>query len=368
MSRDTLETIRQWMAQESSPQLLMDGETLVVVNPYAGRLFPHLREGMTPEEVFGTAVEFYREYQGTGSMMFSGALGDMEADFYLTQRTKRYCLVEVRITDDAAAAATARAIAGGLLTPLSTVMALKTKLLPLLTEQEAPQMLEWTAQMNRGLYSLLRVANQLRDYGTISVQRQFRMGRRDICAWLERFCQRLEPLCVTAQRELIVKRPERGYLCYFDAELMEQALLNVVSNAIKFTEPGGRIEIVLSPMKAMRIRITVRDDGCGIAPDQMGRIYSRMESAEPMRDPKWGVGMGLPLTRRILQGHGGSVMVASEPGKGTAVHLVLERMAELPPLELRDEIRQPDGGVPPMLVALADVLPDSAFDTRDVDG
>lgn len=108
-----------------------------------------------------------------------------------------------------------------------------------------------------------------------------------------------------------------------DSGLLTQAILNVVSNAIKFTEPGGTV-LVGARAANDNILIDVRDSGCGISPEDMKWVLLPYRQGSPMHSrPGGGTGLGLTLTNSIMELHGGRVEISSEIGVGTSVVLRL---------------------------------------------
>ena len=106
-----------------------------------------------------------------------------------------------------------------------------------------------------------------------------------------------------------------------DPELVERALLNLLHNAVKFTEAGGSIE-VLSEMgdasdPAPMIWIRVRDTGIGIEPAEQSRIFQRFYRVDRARQSGGGTGLGLAVVRHIAEVHGGAVSLQSAPGQGS---------------------------------------------------
>jgi len=106
-----------------------------------------------------------------------------------------------------------------------------------------------------------------------------------------------------------------------DPELVERAVLNLLHNAVKFTDQGGSIE-VLSEMgddsdPAPMIWIRVRDTGIGIEPAEQGRIFQRFYRIDRARQSGGGTGLGLAVVRHIAEVHGGAVSLESAPGHGS---------------------------------------------------
>ena len=108
-----------------------------------------------------------------------------------------------------------------------------------------------------------------------------------------------------------------------DERKVKQIVLNLLSNAVKFTPDGGRVEVA-AHRNGEAVEVSVADTGIGIAPEdqaavfeefrQVGRDYTRKQE---------GTGLGLALTRRFVELHGGTIGLASEPGKGSTFTFTL---------------------------------------------
>lgn len=117
--------------------------------------------------------------------------------------------------------------------------------------------------------------------------------------------------------------PDVALVVQADAERMAQALDNVLSNAVKFSLPGGLVEISLQQHKGMA-EVTVTDSGCGIPPgaeDQVFAPFSQLDSSDTKT--AYGSGLGLHITRQILDRHSGHVRYVSAPGVGTTFSIAL---------------------------------------------
>jgi two-component system phosphate regulon sensor histidine kinase PhoR len=105
--------------------------------------------------------------------------------------------------------------------------------------------------------------------------------------------------------------------------LLEQAVVNLIDNAIKYSEPGSKIQVSVRREDG-KIGIAVRDEGCGIERKHIARIFERFYVVDKGRSRKLGgTGLGLAIVKHIAQVHGGSVTVQSTPGKGSTftIHL-----------------------------------------------
>ena len=106
---------------------------------------------------------------------------------------------------------------------------------------------------------------------------------------------------------------------YADPDLFERALGNLLDNALRFTPQDGSIQITLSEHNA-DVEVAVSDNGCGIAPEHLPRVFDRFYRAESSRGSD-GAGLGLALVKSIVDLHGGSAKIQSEVGRGTTVTL-----------------------------------------------
>jgi two-component system phosphate regulon sensor histidine kinase PhoR len=105
--------------------------------------------------------------------------------------------------------------------------------------------------------------------------------------------------------------------------LLEQAVVNLLDNAIKYSDKGGSVEVNVSK-SADGITIEVRDEGCGIDREDVPRLFERFYRVDKARSRKLGgTGLGLAIVKHIMQAHGGSVTVASTPGEGSVFTLHL---------------------------------------------
>src|SRR2546430_7607142 len=106
---------------------------------------------------------------------------------------------------------------------------------------------------------------------------------------------------------------------YADPDLFQRALGNLLDNALRFTPQDGSIQITLSEHNA-DVEVAVSDNGCGIAPEHLPRVFDRFYRAESSRGSD-GAGLGLALVKSIVDLHGGSARVQTEVGRGTTVRL-----------------------------------------------
>jgi PAS domain S-box-containing protein len=119
-----------------------------------------------------------------------------------------------------------------------------------------------------------------------------------------------------------------------DVRMLKQILYNYLSNAIKFTAEGGRVWMRITSAPDSMFRIDVQDTGIGIGSHDMNRLFVEFQQLDVGAAKKYpGTGLGLALTKRIVEAQGGHVAVSSELGRGSTFSAVLPRTVRVPPPE-----------------------------------
>jgi two-component system phosphate regulon sensor histidine kinase PhoR len=176
--------------------------------------------------------------------------------------------------------------------------------------QEASHM----AQMVEELLELSTIESGLRPMVNERVPIAHLMGSLD----------RLRPLAESKGVSLDVVVAEGTPDLAGDASHLGQVLRNLAHNAIKFTPSGGRITISAAPGSPGHVVLSCRDTGVGITPADLPRIYERFWKADSSRQRDGeGSGLGLAIVRHVVEAHGGTVSVTSEPRHGTEFQVVL---------------------------------------------
>lgn len=145
-----------------------------------------------------------------------------------------------------------------------------------------------------------------------------------------------------------------------DAVRIERLLLNLLSNSFKFTPRGGTVTVEVRAGSGS-VELRVSDTGCGISAEQMETLFDRYRRENVPDGTKRGLGLGLPICRKIAQDHGGTLVVMSREGSGTTVVVTLENKRS-PVVTMGSWIGGDyAGGFNRTLLELSDALPKEAF-------
>ena len=116
--------------------------------------------------------------------------------------------------------------------------------------------------------------------------------------------------------------PQLGAL-WADERKFKQIVLNLLSNAVKFTPDGGKVDVFAGKVDG-KVEIAVRDTGIGIAPEDQAAVFEEFKQVgRDARRKAEGTGLGLALTKRFVELHGGEIRLQSEPGKGSTFTITL---------------------------------------------
>jgi signal transduction histidine kinase len=101
-----------------------------------------------------------------------------------------------------------------------------------------------------------------------------------------------------------------------DPERLSQVVMNLLTNAIQYNQPGGEVRVALKPQGGLAV-LTIADTGQGMAAEDLPRVFERFYRADKSRTGGGSAGLGLSICKAIVEAHGGTIEAASEPGQGS---------------------------------------------------
>lgn len=190
-----------------------------------------------------------------------------------------------------------------------------------------PKYRDFAATMVRSGRHLLQLINDILDLAKVESGRiDLRPERIDLQSLVDEACATVAGLAAARRIHIDVEVDAAIGRVYLDPGRLKQVLYNYLSNAIKFTAEGGRVTIRVAPESASEFRLEVIDCGIGIAPDDLQRLFvdfQQLDSSTTKRHA--GTGLGLALTRRIVEAQDGRVGVYSAVGVGSTFWATLPR-------------------------------------------
>jgi two-component system, cell cycle sensor histidine kinase PleC len=186
---------------------------------------------------------------------------------------------------------------------------------------------EYVSDVRRSAQFLLDVINDILDMSKIEAGRtDIELERVDVRAVVDDAVRLVAPRAAESQVELNVSC-DSGLMLKADKRALKQVLLNLMSNAVKFTPEGGSVYVVSRPTDE-HLMLDIIDTGIGIPPrdiEKLGRPFEQLENQ--FTKSKGGSGLGLAISRSLVELHGGSLKISSILNKGTTVTVSLPRAA-----------------------------------------
>jgi PAS domain S-box-containing protein len=207
-------------------------------------------------------------------------------------------------------------------TPLNGIMGLAELMFDGLVGPVSEEHKEYLGDILASSRHLLQLVNDVLDLAKVE------SGKLDLRAEPVELgpllCEVRDVLRILADKKNISVKVDAGEIgkVVTDAARLKQVVYNYLSNAIKFTGEGGAIQVRALREGANAFRIEVEDNGSGIEEADIPRLFGDFQQLESVR-PGSGTGLGLALTKRIIEGQGGSVGVRSQPGAGSVFFAIL---------------------------------------------
>ena len=241
---------------------------------------------------------------------------------------------------------------------LSNLHLAATQLAPAEARENDPVLDRKAALLDQSYYRLLRIVNSLSSAAWLTSSDPLPLQDKDIVALVSGVCEKSGGLAPLLEVELRFVCAMERHICAVAPDALEQVVYQLLSNAFKFTPPGGTVTVELQ-VKNKLVLLSVTDNGQGIPEERLPTLFDRyLHEAQPDA-PSHGLGLGLPLCRRVAEGHGGTLMAESREGEGSRFTLSLpdRRVGG----GVSDVPFDYTGGFNRTLTALADALPVQAF-------
>jgi len=208
-------------------------------------------------------------------------------------------------------------------TPLSSIMGYVEFLQDGLGGSMSPEQQEFVHQIEMSAQRLRRLVDDLLDFARIEAGTfQLRVDRGDLRAKIRETVDSLRPQVAEARLDMALSLPPDPIWVRMDGQRIEQVLINLLNNAIKFTPRGGRIDVQVTS-EAGQARCEVRDTGIGISAEEIPKLFQRFSQLKSGVKMGVGTGLGLSISKAMIEAHGGQVGVESKPGSGSTFWFTL---------------------------------------------
>jgi len=213
-------------------------------------------------------------------------------------------------------------------TPLNTIIGFSELVFYGRVAPDSPEHHEFIGDILTSSRHLLQLINDVLDLAKVEAGKlEFRPEPVVVESVIAEVTGLLRTLSLQKRIRVRVEADRSIEVVVVDPARFKQVLYNYLSNALKFTPEGGSIVVRTSPETLASFRLEVEDTGIGIAPDQIQRLFLEFEQLDAGAKKPQGTGLGLALTRRIVEAQGGTVGVRSSVGHGSVFHAVLPREA-----------------------------------------
>ncbi len=170
---------------------------------------------------------------------------------------------------------------------------------------------------------LLQLINDVLDLSKVEAGKmEFTPENCRIASLVREVCDVVRPLAEKKQLAMVAEVPP-GFTAFLDGARFKQVVYNYLSNAVKFTPPGGSVIVRVGPAENESFRLEVEDSGMGISSSELPLLFQEFQQLPGSRKAGQGTGLGLALTRHIVEVQGGTVAVRSTPGRGSIFSAVL---------------------------------------------
>ena len=308
-----------WLNRYSCPAFFVKENIITACNQSAEACL--LSPGMDIRELLLTGAEEYASFQ-SGCLYLKLKLSANGCGASVTREADADLFLLDQEPEDADLRSLALA-ARELRSPLSNLMIAADAL----KSVEDPNLQEQLARLNRSLHQIHRLVNNMSDAGRSDL-----LTNPGIHDWnrlfhdiFEKIQTQLENTKVTLTYEGL-SEPVYGLA---NIGQIERAVLNIVSNALKFLPESGTIQASLTRQKNM-LQLSIQDSGSGIAENILGNVFTRYQRQPGIEDSRYGIGLGMVLIRNAAADHGGTVLIDRPGDKGTRVTMTMAIRQDAP--------------------------------------
>lgn len=220
-------------------------------------------------------------------------------------------------------------------TPLSAMVA-SAEILKLGLYDTAEQMKEFVDIIHDQGQHLTDLVNDILDFAKIQAGKMdFYIESQDLVAQVQNVLRNFGDMAAAAEVTLSAESLTAPAICYFDDVRMRQVISNIVNNAIKYNRKGGSLTVSIEE-NADTIKINFQDTGKGMPKEEFDKVFNEFETIGNLSSHHKGTGLGMPISKKLLEGMGGTIGFTSELGVGTTFWIEVPKNKVL-----KDELYRP---------------------------
>lgn len=242
--------------------------------------------------------------------------------------------------------------------PISSILIAADQISQAAAQTGDPAAQAQSGQLNRGVHQLLRIVNNMSDALLYTSGSQQEI--RNLTGVFSEIFEKARTLLEQSGLTLRYQGPDEDLYALADAQQLERAVLNILSNAAKFTPAGGSISARLT-RRGDLLRLSIQDNGAGIQDDILEHIFYRYLRRPGLEDSRFGLGLGMVLIRAAAANHGGTVLIDQKDGTRITMTMALRQNKDA---LLRSPVFRVDyaGGRDHALIELSQNLPASLYE------
>lgn len=340
----------------SCPGFCVKDKKIIHINPAAQHL--HLALGSPVSKWLATGIKEYQQFSGGCLYLTLDLYGQIRGASVTRVEELDIFLLEPQEQEPAlqAMALAARELRN----PLTSMLAIAGNLFPQSSRQQTAAR-EQLCRMVRSMYQLLRQVGNMSDTEHYASNAMTRMEVTDITALMGELFEKAQALVSHTGKHLTFRNLKSPAFTVADRDMLERAVWNLLANSLKFTPKGGNIHLSLTQHGKL-LRLSVRDDGEGIAESLKADFFHRYRRHATIEDPRQGIGLGMALVRSVAARHGGTVLLDQPGEQGVRVTMTIA-MQEAGDMVVRSPILPIDyaGELDHALIELSEVLPTELY-------
>jgi signal transduction histidine kinase len=205
-------------------------------------------------------------------------------------------------------------------TPLTAIQGLADNMLDGVTGALSGKQINYMIGIKESTERLERLINDLLDLSVIEAGKtRVRPARFSMVNLLHEVIYTLKPVAEGKGIQLQIASTNGHSMAWADRDKVTQVLTNLIGNAIKFTPDAGRVILEIRPTDGSWLQVSITDTGPGIPPEESSKIFDEFyQMTHPGREKSKGVGLGLAISKKLVEMHGGTIRVDSVVGEGSS--------------------------------------------------